>query len=60
MSRSTLPGVHKGHRRPIRIRQSHWHVDRVQHSALEELVVAFQHAEMQLMNVEIVDLVSEV
>src|SRR5262245_22025652 len=51
---------HRLIRGPIGTWQSHWHVDRVQHSALDELVVAFQHAEMQLMDVEVVDLMREV
>src|ERR1700750_2535141 len=37
--------------RPVRIRQSDWHVDRVQHPAFDKFVVTFEHAEMQLMNV---------
>src|SRR2546423_12788374 len=37
---------HRGLRRPVRIRQSNRHVDRVQHPALHELVFAFQNAEM--------------
>jgi hypothetical protein len=45
---------HRIIRRSIRIRQSHWYVDCVQHPALGELVVTFQHAEMQLMNVKVV------
>src|SRR4051794_15562894 len=55
-----LAGPHRIIRRPICVRQGHWDIDRVQHPTLDEFVVAFQHAEMQLMNVKIVELVSEV
>src|SRR5262245_39553395 len=55
-----LAGRHRLIRGPIGTWQSDWHVDRVQHSPLDEPVVAFQHAEMQLMDVEVVDLMREV
>src|SRR5256885_6529339 len=48
-----LTGRHRIVRGPIRIRQTHWYVDCVQHPALDKLIVAFQHAEMQLMNVKV-------
>jgi len=50
---ATLPGVTGFIRGPIPVRQCYRHVDRVQHPAFDELVVAFQHAEMQLMYVKV-------
>src|SRR6476661_7254316 len=60
MSKRTLPGVTGSSDDQFASGKATGTFDRVQHPPLYELVVAFQHAEMQLMNVKVVELMSVV